>query len=49
MRRLFSEFGLTMLIAIVSIYIFNIFSNVMYSGNNTQMEQIIRSWVEHLT
>lgn len=49
MRRLFSEYGLTILTAIISMYIFNIFSSVMYSGNNTQMEQIIRNWVVHLT
>lgn len=49
MRKLFSEYSLTMLAAVTSIIIFNIFSSVMYYGDNTPLEQIIRSWVGRLT
>lgn len=49
MRKLFSEYGLTMLTALVSAYIFNIFSKVIYSGGNPQMAQLIKSWVGRLT
>lgn len=48
MRRLFSEYGLTILVAIVSMYVFNIFSSAIYSGDNTQMAAIIRNWVSNL-
>lgn len=47
MRRLFSEYGLTILSAIVSIYVFNIFSKMFYLKGN-KFEEILIEWISHL-
>lgn len=47
MRKLFSEYGLTILTAIVSIYVFNIFSSMFYLEGNI-FEEILIGWVLNL-
>lgn len=49
MRRYFQEYGLTILAAITSAYVFDVFSRIAYGGNNNQMWQIIKDWIGRLT
>lgn len=47
MRKLFSEYGLTILTAVVSMYVFSIFSSSFYKPGN-QFVEILKEWIEHL-
>lgn len=47
MRKLFSEYGLTIITAIVSIYVFNIFSNCFYKEGSIFVE-ILKEWINRL-
>lgn len=48
MRKLFSEYGLTILTAIVSMYVFNIFARVFYLEGN-MFKEILSLWIGKLT
>lgn len=47
MRNLFKEYGLTILTAIVSIYVFEIFSKCFYKEESIFIE-ILKEWIGHL-
>ncbi len=48
MRKLFSNQGLALISAIVSIYVLNIFINEFFIGNGSQINMIIKEWLTHL-
>ena len=47
MRKLFSSQGLTLVSALVCVYVLNMFMN-LFSTNQSQISMIIKEWLSHL-
>lgn len=48
MRKIFSEFGLTVITALSSMYILSII-NFIFLSKNGQTLEILKDWIAHLT
>ena len=48
MRKLFSSQGLALVSAVICAYVLNIFISNFLTGNQSQINMIIKDWLSHL-